>query len=423
MTILSLNRLNGTDNFFRLLVFLFPVGMGTVQHWTSGIFYTSVFVALLVLGRRWSFPSGEERSVFIAFVAFFAVAALSLVNGEDHAAGIRRLEKLNLFLLFIPLWLAVRKRRIDLTAPFLCGLLAAGPLMAAVAYYSVHVQGLPRAKGFYHPIIFGDLSMVAAVVVLAALATGRLHGWMKPAGVLSLLGALYASALSGTRGAWIVFPVVAFFLLWVLRREWPRRKTAALAAGVVILCLFSPALLPDRIGDGLNRLTGGVESYAEGEDPNSSEGQRLMLWKLAIEFWRENPILGTGLGDFRLETARRMESGLTQLNVDRGHAHNIFLDALATTGILGLSALILALFFFPARVFSQAGKEEAPTFAVLGGHICLISFAIFGLTEGWLARSPLVTVYLLSLLVFMSALPHGEQNGQGPAYRRHDHEK
>jgi len=34
----------------------------------------------------------------------------------------------------------------------------------------------------------------------------------------------------------------------------------------------------------------------------------------------------------------------------------------------------------------------------------IIAFAVFGLTEGWLARNMFVRTYLMSILVFMSSI-------------------
>lgn len=135
-----------------------------------------------------------------------------------------------------------------------------------------------------------------------------------------------------------------------------------------------------------------------------------MLWQIAVSVWREHPFIGTGIGDFHYETKRKIESGQTRLDYVYGHAHNIFLDALATTGLLGLSALVVAFFIVPVRIFLYFGFESTVKKAdlpVLAGLTHLICFAVFGLTEGWLARSPMVSVFIFGLLVFVSSAALG----------------
>ena len=43
-------------------------------------------------------------------------------------------------------------------------------------------------------------------------------------------------------------------------------------------------------------------------------------------------------------------------------------------------------------------------FYALSGMATIIAFAVFGLTEAWLARNPFVRTYLMSILVFMSSI-------------------
>ena len=92
------------------------------------------------------------------------------------------------------------------------------------------------------------------------------------------------------------------------------------------------------------------------------------------------------------------------------HAHSIYFELLATTGLVGLLALVGGLFVGPSVAYfrkTQGGKMSSVTFPVAAGLGCLLSFAVFGLSEAWTARSPLLTSYVVCLLVFSTGVYAG----------------
>lgn len=389
-----------------IAAFLFPVGMGTIRHWTSGLYYLSVVVGLIVLGRQWSIPEGRIRWFFIFILLLLGVALLSMINAEDMSSGLRKFEKMVGILGLIPLYLAIDKIKLDLSRPFLHGLLVAGPVMAAIAYYSVHIQGLARAKGYYYAIALGDLSALLAILVFIALLVGRLSGWHIIAGIFSIVCSLYASMMSGTRGAWLAIPVVIMFILWMLRQRLNKIKLAVFAGCIAVALVAGLSVAPDQIVDRFVSLQPNIESFFDQKETNTSEGVRLLLWHTAIEIWLENPLIGTGLGDFRQETITRIDEGTLSLNKDWGHAHNIFFDTLATMGSLGLLVFMMTFFVLPAQILFRIGvarEKKTSDFPVIAGLASLLCFGVFGLTEGWVARSPMLTVYLFCVVVFLTS--------------------
>lgn len=402
-----LNKLLSPEKVLFVVAFLFPLGMGTIRHWTSGLYYFSVVLALIVLGRQWGMPKSRRIRLFFGFILLLLIVSLlSLINAEDMSSGFRRFEKMLLYLGIIPLYLAIVKIKLDLTRPFLFGLLLTGPVMAGIAYYSVHVQGLGRAKGYYYAIALGDLAALLAILVFIAMLVGRLPGWYAYFGVFAVLCGLYASMMSGTRGAWLAVPIAVVFALWLLRHRLDRLKLALISVVIVVVLFAGLALLPNQIVDRLTDSQQNIEAFLDQEDTNTSEGIRLLLWRTAIEIWLENPLIGTGLGDFRQDVRTRIDQGSLALEKDWGHAHNIFLDTLATTGGLGFLVFIATLFVLPANILFHIGVgtlKKYSDFAVVSGLTSLLCFAIFGLTEGWIARSPMVTVYLFCIIVFLTS--------------------
>lgn len=394
---------NITNILLCICIFLFPIGMGSIPHWTSSIFYIFMLISFFNIGFKFPKFNKETLYLLLAFIIYFTFAALSLINSEDLKSGIQRLEKLLFLFCFFPPFIAIQRQNIDTTTPFLWGLLATGPLLAGIAINAVYVSGLERASFGYNPIVFGDMAMLNCLLISAALVTGRLGGWGKFIGIIAMLASLYASILSSTRGAWLALPFVLLLFLWFLRKHVTWKQVGIF---VILLIVFIYTVQNNHINTGIKRIAKGTEQFINGEELNTSEGVRIMLWQIALSAWHDNPLLGTGIGDFKHETQIRIDTGLTNLKEAYGHAHNIFLDALATTGLLGFSALLVAFFLLPGRILLSIGLElsnKQKYFPVLSGMTLLVCFAVFGLTEGWLARSPMVSVFLFCLLVFLSS--------------------
>lgn len=220
-----------------------------------------------------------------------------------------------------------------------------------------------RATGLFgHPLTFaGQQAMV--ILGLAAIATtpGRSLGaacrWALP---LPLLAAcLIASAARGAFAA-----TVAGLLALA---AWGRGKRRGLALAIVALAIgCAGAWLWPLLAQRLLTPT-----------PAGTPG-RAAMWQVAIDLWREHPVLGAGPGMFRRLAAER-------LDVSRyrpAHAHSTPLHLLAETGLLGLAAFVAlwVRFFGALRRGEGAGVAAPPPFAAAGG-IAVAAFLAMGLVE------------------------------------------
>jgi O-antigen ligase len=213
--------------------------MGTIDHWTSSLFYIFFLISIWSLRKNWTVPQQNIKFLLLAFSIYFIVSVISLVNTEDIDSGIRRLEKMLFLLCFIPSYLAAQRLKIDLATPFLFGVLAAGPVFAGIAFNSVYYGDLLRAQAAYSPIIFGNMAMLNALLVLAAFFAGRLAGWRSSIGFIAFSASLYAAMLSGSRGAWLALPIVGVFLLWVVRRRLVGWAKGAVLVLVLVACVLA----------------------------------------------------------------------------------------------------------------------------------------------------------------------------------------
>ena len=81
------------------------------------------------------------------------------------------------------------------------------------------------------------------------------------------------------------------------------------------------------------------------------------LWNAAIEMWRKHPATGVGLSNFRAMCPQIMPSETVErCNL---HPHNIYLEALSESGILGLSGLIIMTMSLFIAIFEQKSASAA----------------------------------------------------------------
>jgi len=154
-----------------------------------------------------------------------------------------------------------------------------------------------------------------------------------------ILAALFAS---WSRGAWLGI-AAALVLMLVC---WPRRllkgAAVALAAAAMLGGVWSANLLPASI---THRLTTAATDLFTISDvrgipihpANYAVIERLAHWQAARNMAQHHPFFGVGLGNY---AAVYEQYRLINWENPLGHAHNLYLNILAETGIVGLSAYI-----------------------------------------------------------------------------------
>lgn len=141
---------------------------------------------------------------------------------------------------------------------------------------------------------------------------------------------------------------------------------------------------------------------------------RLEMWRAAWRIFEEHPLVGAGIGAYRLAAADLVNRGEAPPIVARyNHPHNEYLSVLASRGLVGFVGLI-ALFGVPLLVWVRAWKSERPAAraAGLAGILLVADFAVLGLTEGIFDHSLVITYYsfftaLLASVVWQSGAADG----------------
>ena len=163
-------------------------------------------------------------------------------------------------------------------------------------------------------------------------------------------------------------------LLLATRTKRARRAAIGVLVGVVGLAVVAAL----GFEEGLGRLLGTSAYEVKWND-------RFAVYDSTVELWQRFPLTGTGLGSFR--AAFPMVAPPAAADSVWLHAHNDWLELLATTGLVGAGILLLGLFVLGRRVYkvcrrAQRSENRAVALAALGAlvAVALHSALDFGLT-------------------------------------------
>ena len=223
-----------------------------------------------------------------------------------------------------------------------------------------------------------------SVVIIALLIyTGRKHVKLALAALTAL--SLYCLMYSYSRGSWLSFIIGMLALGLFVSRKW----TIALVLLGALFYNTMFTLLPTSVQERFQTI-----QVEEGEERDRSAQSRFVLWQLAMEQYRESPIIGIGNDEFQ----RRNELGK--------EPHNYFVEVLTEQGALG--ALFLLLIFIQAWRLSRrlAKTAQDPLYRGLGIGMfgCVTAFAVGNLFGDRFSHYALITYFWVYLALVQRAL-------------------
>ena len=377
---------------FLSLLLVFRFAYAVLPLVAAGLAFLCVLYWTVNRGFRWRLD--QEDGVFLLALLVFAAAWL----GDVWRTGVWPVGEGNQGA-GLPLWpvlaalVFVFWRQAPPRPGFWWWGLAFGALLAgAIAAYEHWWLGRFRVGNGINAIPFGNLALLLGTLSLAGLVSlSSARNGLRLALALAAMAGLLGSVLSGTRGGWVVFPVLALILLLALhaiRPRWSRFRGRMVGlVAVLVAVLFAMSLMPGAPVKG--RLTQGVtnlQEYVAG-DAGSSLGIRLEMWRAGWQLIRARP--GSGWGEGRLEAQRDqwVEEGRFHPGISRyDQLHSDLVDTFARRGVAGLLSL-MGLYGLPLWLFwrhwRKSGDEQARALA-LCGVLIVVGFVGFGLSQSML---------------------------------------
>jgi O-antigen ligase len=381
-----------------LVVFLLIFSLSLALSKTAAnVMMTLIYVVSLVLTARYqeyrrNILSNIDQPLVIPLLAYLAITVIGITYTERLADGIGIANKVaGLFLVYFMTSVVIdtvldtdeRSKLIDnLIMIFIAGVLVLD-MIGLLTYLGVIADrkfSLPVYPRHVHHIWFANINAVGVYAALSYFLFGpeRHNPGRKALLKVFLPLAAFSILFSISRTAWLGLIMSGLVLTYLYS---PKKRAfflvlGAVAAGSLLAYLFIP-LVHDRVDIGITDIL----QYAEGQR-ETSMGWRFLMWKGAFSMFLSNPVFGIGTGDYVVTMHRYIASGaypesLLQFN----QPHNMYLFSMATTGLVGLSALLSIFvsvfrFAFPLGTVPQDRRQL--TFLALA---VAIHYLVAGLTD------------------------------------------
>jgi len=271
------------------------------------------------------------------------------------------------------------------------GLFASGVLEVALGAYQFTHQAGPepfilmgrfmRAYGtFRQPNPYaGYLGYLAPVAT--SLALGGLGRWWSQRRNADLwlglacgsiaLALMAGIGMSWSRGGWLGLAAGLVVVIGLRNRRAATLTIIALLVLALVVVLVGTGWLPNIISARLNDLgnyfVAPDPSRVEITDANFSVLERLAHWQIGLRMFDDHPWLGVGIGNYAVAYT---QYALPHWYEALGHAHNVYINFLAETGVLGTGAF--AVFWLGAAwlawrtVARSTGNRAALAIGLLG---------------------------------------------------------
>lgn len=308
--------------------------------------YTCSYVAMvLALLRYYRFKTGIklDRVIIFGIIAFLAGLLISSSFAPNWPKGYSVIEYFfKIMWPFLITSLFVNNRRQLVGAITVLAISIAGPSGYAVfqglsgevragAQFS-HVNRLAFFLDIYIPLLYVATIEKDLLPRKCRIFTGAV-----------LAVAILALVYTGTRGAWLAVGLT--FMAYALLKIRDNKKLG-IALCLVFVILASALLSSEPVRD----------RFATIFNPQfSSNSERVLIWESAVAMWRDYPLTGVGLNNFK----KMEEIYLSPLHKEpfHNHAHNIFLNFLAETGLVGLIGFLS---LFACILYRMALHSRSP---------------------------------------------------------------
>jgi putative inorganic carbon (HCO3(-)) transporter len=255
-------------------------------------------------------------------------------------------------------------------ALFLLLALPAGILVVRGVLYDWSVLDLNEMVRFGypldHPNTAGYVFAMSIPLAIGVIATEG--GWLVLLAAVSLSLQSLGLALTYSRGAWFGSASSILFYGFIARKY----KQVLL---VIILGSSASFVIPSI----QERLLSVANPQ---QDPAINDRIRFQTDSFAVGL--EHPLLGVGYGRGRLKEAlREMYEGTENENNPIWHAHNVYIDLFAGTGLLGLAAFLWLLLDCGWKILREVLQEQEPArrITLISISAGLVALVITGLGD------------------------------------------
>lgn len=205
-----------------------------------------------------------------------------------------------------------------------------------------------------------------------------------------------ALLLTGKRGH-LIFAVFAILVMLIVKNKNEIKKSLLQIIFIVIVgcsIIGICSIFIPELNNTMNRI---IESVQDGDITNG----RTPLYSLAIESFKNSPIIGNGWGSYKYiykNSDVKVNDNYEQMDV-----HNIYLQLLSEIGILGTIVILWILFSFlikTIKILVDKETEDTDKYNLLISLGIQIFVLTYGITGNPIYDVQIFFVYMISLAIY-----------------------
>ncbi|GEM_PF-4923091 len=271
------------------------------------------------------------------------------------------------------------------------------------------ISGAPPTALQFNRNFFGSSQVL--VLPFASTACIYLNGRNKYISITCLAIVLTSIAVSETRSAVLSLLIFGFVVILAvvthLRRSATIKINKKLVWSAIALAIIAGLVLGHNY---FNSVSNGLNAYLKSDNPfrrQSSIEERLTIWEGSIDILKSSSVYGVGFGNWKIHYANnpyqpnRVKSGRVVLS----KAHNVYLEILCETGIIGFLAYAgFVLIIFKILISSSIGNSYVFLFGA--GFLAYLSDYFFSFGN----YQPTHMVYSGLMIGFIMSLSGANNN-------------
>lgn len=219
--------------------------------------------------------------------------------------------------------------------------------------YQKFFLGMDRPPAFNKsPTFFGSFLLMQFPTQLFIAFLPIMPTWCKRLAIFACALTIFSLGISFTRGAWIAFIfLIAVFLIMEKKYRMVTLKFSAIFLVAAMIFFATSHDAQDRL------KTLGNANY-------QSNSERILMWKSAIEIFKDYPIHGAGQKMFfNLYNEKYISPDAkerrTDTNPGHTHPHNNFLYEATEGGIIGLFAFVMFHGYFLMKFYKLYRQDKS----------------------------------------------------------------
>jgi len=331
------------------------------------VFYVISILLGLVLWYKYRHFSlnRESKEYAMAVLIFFASLIPSIIFSESIVDSAKSFvnDFIYRFFVFILILGFIKKR--EYIVNMLTAFIGVTCIDCLVALYQLLTNYTHRPWGFgSNPLTLAAVMIMLAPISLIFLLDASLDKKLKRVATAFLPCLIIGLLSNKSRSSWLFIPIVALPVLWQYVRQNKKYLCVLLAT---VACLGTFFTVNPAYKTRLISITNTTTDY--------SNIDRIEAWYSSWEMFKDYPLTGVGLGDWRSVHEGQYRGVRNTQNLP--HAHNEYFQILSEAGIAGFLGFLYFCAFFNYKSFSNWLQDKNPydllIFCTSLGYLILFS--------------------------------------------------